>query len=273
MEKIKVIVNGLPGKMAWAIASAVVNSNDMELLPYSLTGPEIENKHIIVSGIPVELFGPMERNFLLTNEWPDIIVDFTHPLAIDGNVDFYTINKVPFVMGTTGGNLQFIKDSVKASGINAVVAPNMAKEIVAFQAMMEFAATHFPDTFEGYTLEVTESHQKTKADTSGTAKAVIASFNQLGIPFLISQIDKKRTEVDYEAMGIPSEFWEGHGWHTYTLKKPDGSVFFQFTHNVNGRTAYVAGALDAVRFLNFEQNLPFDSGVVYDMISVLRGKF
>ncbi|MFZ2310236.1 MAG: dihydrodipicolinate reductase C-terminal domain-containing protein [Patescibacteria group bacterium] len=271
MKKIQVIVNGLPGKMAWAVAEAVINSNDMIFIPRSLTGPEIISKNIIVGGVPVELFGPDEKSLAII-EQADVNIDFTHPSAIVDNVEFYTDHRIPFVMGTTGGDLGFIRKKVSESGINAVVAPNMAKEIVLFQAMLEFVAEKFPGGLKDFSLEVSESHQKGKADTSGTAKAVIASFNKLGIPFSTDQIDKKRTESNYESWGVPREFWEGHGWHTYTLKKPDDSVFLQFQHNVNGRQAYVDGTLDAVRFLNMIQELPFDEGIVFSMIDVLRGK-
>jgi len=274
MEKIKVIVNGLPGKMATEIAEAVINSKDMELLPHSLTGSEIEYKMIMIRPIfPVTLYWPDEKDQLLSGGIPDIIVDFTHPLAINENVTFYTDNQIPFVLGTTGADLKLIIEKVKKANTVAVVSPNMAKEIVAFQAMMEFAAENFPGAFKGYSLEVTESHQITKADTSGTAKAVIASFNKLGIPFTVDQIDKKRSEVDYEALSIPPEFWGGHGWHTYTLKKPDDSVFFQFTHNVNGRQAYISGTLEAIRFLNLVNSLPFEYCGVYSMKNVLMNKF
>ncbi len=43
-------------------------------------------------------------------------------------------------------------------------------------------ANNFPDAFAGYKLDVTESHQRTKVDTSGTAKDVIGSFAKLGAP-------------------------------------------------------------------------------------------
>lgn len=47
---------------------------------------------------------------------------------------------------------------------------------------MEFMANNFPGAFAGYKLNVTESHQRTKVDTSGTAKDVISSFARLGAP-------------------------------------------------------------------------------------------
>lgn len=59
----------------------------------------------------------------------------------------------------------------------------LATQVVAFQAMMEMMAQQFPGAFSGYNLAVTESHQVTKADTSGTAKAVVASLQKLGLDF------------------------------------------------------------------------------------------
>lgn len=56
-------------------------------------------------------------------------------------------------------------------------------QVVAFQAMMEMMAQQFPGAFSGYNLAVAESHQRTKADTSGTAKAVVASLQKLGLDF------------------------------------------------------------------------------------------
>lgn len=58
----------------------------------------------------------------------------------------------------------------------------VGRQVVAFQAAMEILAENFPGAFSGYKLEVTESHQRQKADTSGTAKAIVASFAKLGTP-------------------------------------------------------------------------------------------
>lgn len=56
-------------------------------------------------------------------------------------------------------------------------------QVVAFQQMMQIMADQFPGAFAGYTLDVVESHQRNKADTSGTAKAVVKSFADMGVDF------------------------------------------------------------------------------------------
>lgn len=59
---------------------------------------------------------------------------------------------------------------------------------------MEVMAQQFPGAFSGYSLKVFESHQSSKKDTSGTAKAVVASFNKLGLDFGESQVlDRARS--------------------------------------------------------------------------------
>ena len=57
----------------------------------------------------------------------------------------------------------------------------MARQIVGLQAMMAYGAENFPELFQGYTLEVHESHQQGKADTSGTAKDIVSYFNAMGV--------------------------------------------------------------------------------------------
>ncbi len=58
-----------------------------------------------------------------------------------------------------------------------------AVQVVAFQATMELMAQQFPGAFAGYRLQVVESHQRSKVDTSGTAKAIVQSFQKLGLDF------------------------------------------------------------------------------------------
>ena len=147
----------------------------------------------------------------------------------------------------------------------------MAKQIVGFQAMMEYAAENFPGLFSEYTLEVKESHQRTKVDTSGPAKAMVTYFNKLGVNFSENQIIKIRDpKIQKENLGIPEAHLNGHGWHTYTLDSPDRTAQFSFSHNINGRDIYAWGTFDAVLYLQ-KQIESGPKGRVYTMIDVLKG--
>jgi 4-hydroxy-tetrahydrodipicolinate reductase len=275
MEPIKVMVNGLPGKVSAKVAEHIANDSGLALLPYALTGPDISDKTVGIGAHSIQLTKPDERESLIARlkeeEGRFICVDFTHPTAVNDNATFYCNNELPFVMGTTGGDRQALADTVSASKTCAVIAPNMAKQIVAFQAMMAYAADSFPGMFEGYRLEIKESHQQGKADTSGTAKAMIEYFNRLGIPFNKEEIIMERDpEIQKTAWQIPEAYLDGHGWHTYTLRSDDDTVMFQFTHNVNGRDIYAKGTIDGIRYLSRKLDKG-DTGRVFSMIDVLKG--
>ena len=106
---------------------------------------------------------------------------------------------------------------------------------------MEYAAQTFPDLFKGYALEIKESHQKGKADTSGTAKAMVRYFSQMGLSFSEDEIIKERDpEVQSNQWGIPQKYLAGHGWHTYALTSGDKTVRFEEPYqNKKGETIWV----------------------------------
>ncbi len=274
MSKIKIMINGIPGNMAVTVAKHAIDDDRFELIPESLTGPEIEQTEYIIDSVSIRLIHPDIRNEAIrkTKEIVGsfISVDYTHPSAVISNAEFYCKHYLPFVMGTTGGDRKLLEEIVCSSSIPAVIAPNMAKQIVGFQAMMEYSAKTFPNLFKGYSLEIKESHQKGKADTSGTAKAMIKYFNNLGIPFSEKDIIKERDpEAQKNKWGIPEEYLGGHGWHTYTLVSKDESACFEFTHNINGRDVYAEGTLDAVAYLD-EKGEKGAKGKVFTMIDVLK---
>ena len=204
-------------------------------------------------------------------EGPFITVDFTLPIAVNDNAEFYCRHKLPFVMGTTGGDRVMLEKEVCNASIPAVIAPNMAKQIVGFQAMMAYAAENFPGLFDGYSLEIRESHQQTKVDTSGTAKAMVTYFNKLGVNFTENDIIKIRDpEIQQHEWKIPEQYVNGHAWHTYTLDAPDKTARFQFSHNINGRDIYSWGTFDAILFLQKKIDAQI-KGKVFTMIDVLKG--
>jgi len=274
MEPIKVMMNGIPGNVVVTITRHLLRDSRFQLLPHALTGPEITNDTVDIDGHTVGLIRPDDRQSAIERiketEGPFISVDFTHPLTVNSNADFYCWNRLPFVMGTTGGDREQLRDTVVASDIPAVIAPNMAKQIVGFQAIMEYGAKTFPDLFKGYALKVKESHQQGKADTSGTAKAMVTYFNAMGTPLSAEDIEKERDpEIQGKEWGIPADYLEGHAWHTYALTSDDGTAQFEFTHNINGRDIYAQGTLDAIVYLQKKVTDGIE-GEVFSMIDLLK---
>ena len=123
-----------------------------------------------------------------------------------------------------------------------------------------------------YAITDRESHQKGKADTSGTARAMVGYFNKMGLVCSVDDIEQER-DPDRQARewGIPEEYLAGHAWHTYTLISNDKTVKCQISHNVNGREIYAYGTLDAVMFL-YENIHEGVRGKVFSMMDVLKGQ-
>lgn len=227
---IYVMVNGMPGPMATAAAEACLRKG-LKLSPVAMTGPEIEPCQITVSD-PVSKKSATVR-LVPSSDIPEIesaiagvkaaagdanliAIDYTHPSAVNANAKLYVENRLPFVMGTTGGDRELLLQTVTDGQLCCVIAPNMAKQIVAMQAALQNLAEQYPAAFAGYQLKVVESHQKTKADTSGTAKAVIDSIKALAADPGYSYGDIEMIRDDDEAIefGVPADALRGHAFHT-----------------------------------------------------------
>ena len=286
-SSLMIMVNGMPGPMATAAAEACLRKG-LKLAPVALTGPSVESTTAIVRDdvtgrsssvrlVPATDDGKNEILACISGIRAAIgkenllAIDYTHPSAVNDNAILYADNDLPFVMGTTGGDRAKLVEDVSTRNAFAVIAPNMGKQIVAMQAGLEEMANKFPSAFAGYKLTVTESHQSKKADTSGTAKAVISSLMKLSDDdFDVEEdIAMLRDDESSLAFGVSKEALNGHAFHTYTLTSPDGSVVFELKHNVEGRTVYAEGTADAVKFLATKVSSGV-GGRVFSMIDVLE---
>jgi 4-hydroxy-tetrahydrodipicolinate reductase len=285
VSDIRVMVNGMPGPMATAAAEACLRKG-LKLSPFAMTGPDLEpssitvvdsvtGNHADVLLIPSSSEEEVESSLSKARETfgEDCImaIDYTHPSAVNSNALFYARNKIPFVMGTTGGDREKLMKDMETLGASAVIAPNMGKQIVALQAGLEDLAKKFPSAFGGYELHTKESHQKTKADTSGTAKAVVDSLKVLAgdDQYTYDDIEMIRDDEESKKFGVRDEYIKGHAFHTYTLTSPDGTVEFQLKHNVSGRTVYAEGTADAIKFLA-KKIAEGKGNKIYNMINVLE---
>ncbi|XP_031118078.1 4-hydroxy-tetrahydrodipicolinate reductase 1, chloroplastic-like [Ipomoea triloba] len=268
-----IMVNGCTGKMGRAVLEAAISAGLLPV-PVAFSGPEDLGKIVDVGGKQITVHSPSDRESTLSSifeEHPDlIVVDYTVPAAVNDNAELYCKVGVPFVMGTTGGDRDRLYKTVTDSNNYAVISPQMGKQVVAFLAAMEIMAEKFPGAFSGYNLQVMESHQASKLDLSGTAKAVISCFQRLGVSYDLDKVKQIRDpKLQLEMVGVPKEHLTGHAFHLYHLTSPDETVSFEFQHNVCGRSIYAEGTVDAVLFL--AKKVKAKAGKrIYDMIDVLQ---
>ncbi|KAJ1429539.1 hypothetical protein SESBI_08311 [Sesbania bispinosa] len=223
-----VMVNACTGKMGKAVINAA-EAAGLHVVPVSFGCEEESGQTFEICGKEFLVHGPSDRESVLASvldKYPNlIVVDYTVPTAVNGNAELYSKVGVPFVMGTTGGDRDLLYKTVQDSKNYAVISPQMGKQVVAFLAAMEIMAEQFPGAFSGYSLQVLESHQASKADASGTAKAVISCFNKLGVSFDMDEIQLVRDpQQQLEMVGVPEEHLAGHAFHMYHLTSPDQTL-------------------------------------------------
>ena len=151
LSDVQVMVNGMPGPMATAAAEACLRKG-LKLAPVAMTGPAIEPCTITVkdavSGVSAdvklvpadqkdEMNAAVDGLVSAAGEHNLLAIDFTHPSAVNGNAIYYAEKNIPFVMGTTGGDREQLMKDMEDAKHFSVIAPNMAKQIVALQAGLE----------------------------------------------------------------------------------------------------------------------------------------
>jgi 4-hydroxy-tetrahydrodipicolinate reductase len=152
---IRVVVSGAAGKMGKAVCEAVSEADDTFLA--GRADPQLE------TGL----------GDLLAEA--DVVVDFTTPeTAVDNAVACLGAG-VHCVIGTTGFDLDELRERVRDGGANVFVAPNFAIGAVLMMRFAAEAARHMPET------EIVELHNDRKVDApSGTAKRTAELVSSAG---------------------------------------------------------------------------------------------
>lgn len=236
-----IFISGLPGKMATLIAETLAQNESYDLLPLGMSSRKHNFEYIDIHGQKLLL-----RDFCPKKSAPGTIaIDFTTPQNATLNAIHYVSLGIPFVMGTTGGDRRAMEEAVRSSQISAVIAPNMAVSIVEVQDEIKNLIDTSPNAYLGWRMTIRESHQATKRDVSGTAKALQAQLERLGA-VMEGEIESIRDPQTQRQLGIQN--LEAHGYHWITLTSPQGEVK-RYPTVIEGRQPYVNGTLMAVKFL------------------------
>lgn len=260
-----VLIVGLPGRMATLVAEELARNESYDLLPFAMTSKRHRREIVQLGDQRVELNDYIPLN--VGQRVGTVVVDYTTPQSAVGNAIDYILLRVPFVMGTTGGNREELEALVRRSPISAVIAPNMAVEVVAIQDELNDLLSNSPHEFEGWNLTIKESHQATKKDVSGTAIAFQRQLEALGA-IMYGEIESVRDPQVQRELGIHN--LDGHAYHWITLASPTGEIR-EYRTSIEGRQPYVGGTLAAIDFLN-QRVREGSRGEVFTMSDVIRAR-
>ena len=161
---IKVLINGCNGKMGQEVIKAIHDNEKFTVL----NGVDKEEN-------PDYIF-PVYTNINDIKEKPDVIIDFSIPVATMQILEYAKSNKVPIVIATTGlseEQKQKIKEYSKA--IPIFQSANMSYDI----NLMKRIVAEVAKNLIGTDIEITEIHHNRKVDApSGTALLLADSINE-----------------------------------------------------------------------------------------------
>ena len=163
----RIAIAGAAGRMGRNLVLACHEAEDL-LVTQALEhneSPALGNDCGLLAGLPAN--GILVSDHLDADAF-DLLIDFTHPLATAGHVDYCLENQKKMVIGTTGADDSLNRKITQAGDLIALVyAPNMSVGVnLCFQLLQSTAAV-LGDDFD---IEIIEAHHRNKVDApSGTA--------------------------------------------------------------------------------------------------------
>ena len=235
---VNIAITGACGKMGRVIADIISTRSDCSVC----AGVDIVAEQY--SDFPVY------KNVNELTSKPDVIIDFSHPSALDSLLDYCKINTVPVVVATTGYTDDQIKQiKAAAEQIPVFFTFNMSLGINLLVDLAKRATKVLGDQFD---IEIVEKHHNLKKDApSGTAIMIAEAINE--------ELDNKMHYVyDRHSVRKPREKTE-IGMHSIrggTIVGEHDIIFagrdevITLSHSAGSKQVFAVGSVNAAVFLS-----------------------
>ncbi len=235
---IRILLNGCNGKMGQAVTRSCM----------------FNEKLMIVAG--VDAINTADRNYPvytdpnLVKENVDIIIDFSHPKALDGILNYAIEKSLPIVIATTGHS-EAQKDIIfnASKSIPVLLSANMSLGINLILELVKRAAKMLHESFD---IEIIEKHHNQKIDSpSGTALAIADSINSVlpgnEMKYVYDRHSsmQKRTRDEIGIHSVRGGTITGE--HTVIFAGNDEMI--EIKHTAVSKDLFAEGALKAAAFL------------------------
>ena len=240
---IRVLVSGAAGRVGREVVRAVTAEHDMQLVaagdPAHAGDPACAGSDLTITG---------DLASAIAEAGPDIVVDFTHPSVVAGNIATTLAAGVHCVVGTTGLAQQTLEELASAApeGVCLFVAPNFAIGAVLMMRFAADAARLLPHA------EIIELHHDRKADApSGTALRTAALIAQArteapGIPGVETESAPGARGAVVDGIAVHSVRLPGLVAHHEVLFGGQGQTL-TIRHDSIDRTSFMPGVILAIR--------------------------
>lgn len=233
----KIVIMGACGKMGRVIADIISSRNDCEVIAGVDLNPVKYSDFTVYKTL-----GELPSA-------PDVIVDFTHPSALDGILSYALTNGVALVLATTGYDpSQIEKIRSAALQIPVFFTANMSLGINLLSELAKKAASVLGEQFD---VEIVERHHNQKIDApSGTALMLADSINSArgGVYSYTYDRHSERRKRDPKEIGIHSV--RGGtivGDHEIIFAGRDEVI--TLSHSAASKEVFAVGAVNAAVFV------------------------
>lgn len=245
-----ILINGACGHMGRVIADVIAGREDCTVL----------------AGVdPVgAAYGdfPVYPSFDQVEEKADVIIDFSHPSALEGMLEYAKSHFTTVVIGSTGytpEQKQEIQDAAKE--IPVFFSFNMSLGVNLLVNLAKKAAQVLGDQFD---IEIVEKHHNQKLDApSGTALMIADAIQETMGGNMVYQYDRhaQRKKREHNEIGIHSV--RGGtivGEHQVIFAGRDEVI--TLTHEAHSKQVFAVGAVNAAVFLEKKTPGLYDMGAM-----------
>ena len=233
---IEVMVNGCNGRMGQIVCDLVNQDEDLVL------------KCGFDKNITGEFSFPVYDNIQNIKEKPDVIIDFSIPVATFNILEYAVSNNIPIVIATTG----FTSDEEKiieeySKKIPIFKSANMSYDIMIMKKLVYLLAPLLKDT----DIEITETHHNRKIDSpSGTAKMLADTINNSLGNTLHCEYNRhsKKEKRDKNEIGMNS-IRGGNIVGEHVVQFFGEFDTFEIKHTSYSRNVFAEGAIKAAKFI------------------------
>lgn len=238
---LEVMVNGCSGKMGQIVCDLVEQDENL-ILKYGF------NKNV-TGEFAFPVFDRIEN----IPEKPDVIIDFSVPIATFQMLEYATQNHIPVVIATTGFSSEEEKRIEEYSKqIPIFKSANMSYDIMIMKKLVQWLAPLLKDT----DIEITETHHNRKIDSpSGTAQMLADSINNSLGNTLYCEYNRhdKREKRNKKEIGMNS-IRGGNIVGEHVIQFFGEFETFELKHTSYSRNVFAEGALKAAKFIVNQPN-------------------
>ncbi len=233
---LEVMVNGCSGKMGQIVCD-LVEENENLLLKCGFD-----------KNVTGEFAFPVYNKIEDIKEKPDVIIDFSVPIATFKILEYASKNNVPVVIATTGfSDEEELKIKEYSKQIPIFKSANMSYDIMIMKKLVEWLAPLFKNT----DIEITETHHNHKIDSpSGTAQMLADSINNSLGNTMHCEYNRhdKREKRDKKEIGMNS-IRGGNIVGEHVVQFFGEFETFELKHTSYSRNVFAEGAIKAAEFL------------------------